>query len=126
MSESLESRVARLEEDYIHIKEDRIESRGDRKYIIHKLDAMSQAVQSMGGALATLSLEKCGERLDSAEKRLVELERHTEPLPLILPDLLFWSRVIGTGWRAAVRIAAFTISTGLVGIILNDWWHGRL
>lgn len=119
--ETLESRVARLEEAYLHIKEDRLEAREDRKEIINRLDGLTQTMQSTSNAISNLSLEKCGERLDKAERRLAVLEGKTANLPVIETEVMFWRRVLGGGFHAFWKIAALIIGSGGIGAALVKW-----
>lgn len=123
--ESLESRVARLEEAMLGAKEDRIEARADRKDMISRLDALTQTIQSTGNTVANLALEKCGERLDrhdnkffDCDERLRALEGRTQNLPKIETEVMFWRRVLGGGMHALWKIAALIIGSGTIGAFI--------
>lgn len=129
-AETLDSRLARVEEAIAGFKEDRIEARQDRKDIISRLDQLSQAVQSTGAAVQALSLEKCGERLDAHDKRLeridqrlTDLETKTKNLPVIETEIMFWRRVLGGGMHATWKIGTFAIGSGAIGAAIVKLWH---
>lgn len=113
--ESMDSRVARLEEAIIGFRDDRAESRADRKDIISRLDGLSQTMQSTGATVASLALEKCGERLDRLDVRVKTLEEKTVNLHVLEDEIMFWRRLLGGGFRAAWKIAAVILSSGVVG-----------
>jgi hypothetical protein len=127
--ESLESRIVRLEEAIIYIKDTGVESRADRKDIIARLDGMSQSLNSAALAITNLSLEKCGARLDVLEEsfraivnRVKDLEEKTADLPTVADTVLFWRRVLGGGFSAAWKIAALILSSGLIGGSVVKFW----
>lgn len=106
--ELLEARVARLEEIALATKDDRIESRIDRKEMISGLAAMNQTLQSTSNSIAALRLEKCGERLEAHDERIRDLEN----------NLKFWKNLVGTGVQALWKIAALMIGSGIGGGLL--------
>ncbi len=124
-AETLDSRVARIEEAILGFKEDRIEARQDRKDILSRLDLMSQAIQSTGAIVQQLSLEKCGERLDTHDKRIEALESRvkdidgkTANLPALETDLNFWRRVVGAGWGLFWRVAGVLGASGVISALV--------
>lgn len=123
--ESLESRVARLEEAVLSQKEDRIEARQDRKEVLQRLDGLHQTIQSTSNAVAILALEKCGERLDKhdgkitdCDERLKSLENKTQNLPKIETEVMFWRRVLGGGMHAIWKIGVVVIGSGTIGAFI--------
>jgi len=86
---------------------------------------MQQSLQSTSGAIASLSLQKCGERLDSAEARMDAIEKKTENLPLIETEVMFWRRLLGGGFWAFWKIAGLVTGSGIVGSLITkliDSW----
>lgn len=121
--ESLDSRVARLEEAMLGFKEDRIESRQDRKDIIARLDQMNQVLQSTGAAVATLTLQDCGTRLTDHDGRIAALENKTKNLPVIETEVMFWRRVLGGGFHAFWKVAGALLGSGIIGAGIAHWLH---
>lgn len=120
--DSTDGRISRLEEAVLNMKEDRLQSRTDRADILaeikdvkNSLSSLAQNVQSTGQAVAQLSLERCGERLERHDWRIAELEKKTENLPVIETEVMFWRRVLGGGFHAAWKIAAVILSSGALG-----------
>lgn len=127
-AETLDSRVARIEEAILGFKEDRIEARQDRKDILGRLDQMSQSIQSTGAAVQNLSLQNCGERLDNHDKRVASLEARvndidgkTANLPALETDLNFWRRVVGAGWGLFWRVMGVLGASGIVSAIVAHY-----
>lgn len=130
MSDSVEARMARIEEAILYIKENNVEARESRKELVGEVkelksavDGLSQNVKSTGDAVARLSLEKCGERLDDHENRIKALEAKTQNLPTIETEIMFWRRVLGGGFKALWKICAALIGSGFIGAAINKYWH---
>lgn len=139
----MDGRVARLEEAFLNLsksreedradaKETREVSRAERAEILSELKdlkgittGLSQTMQSTGNAIATLSLEKCGERLSGHDERLDALENKTQNLPIIETEVMFWRRVLGGGFRAVWKIIVLIVSSGAVGGLVTKiiWPH---
>lgn len=123
MSDSLESRMARVEEAILTLKEDRIEARENRKDILAKLDQLQQTSQSTATIVANLSLEKCGERLNDHDGRIGALEAKTKNLPVIETEIMFWRRVLGGGFHAVWKITLALAGAGGFGAWLSSHFH---
>lgn len=130
MSDSVEERMARIEEAILYIKENNVEARESRKELVCEVkelkaavDGLSQNVKSTGDAVARLSLEKCGERLDDHDGRIKALETKTHNYPIIETEIMFWRRVVGGGFHAVWKIALALAGAGGFGAWLSSHFH---
>ncbi|HEX3809623.1 MAG TPA: hypothetical protein VHW02_07950 [Rhizomicrobium sp.] len=121
--ESLDGRLARVEEAVAGFKEDRIEARQDRKDIISRLDAMTQTLMSTSAAVTHLSLEKCGERLDRLESSMDDVDARTKDVPALIRDFWFVRTLIGGGWRAFLTLGGGAAIAALVGAGVAHFIH---
>ncbi len=130
MSDSVEARMARIEEAILYIKENNVEARESRKELVGEVkelkaavDVLSQNVRSTGEAVSRLSLEKCGERLDDHDGRIKALEAKTVNLPTIETEIMFWRRVLGGGFHALWKMTLALVGAGGFGAWLASHFH---
>ena len=130
MTDSIDTRLGRIEQALERSKEDRRESRDEAreesKALLMRLDRMDQTITSTANAVANLGIAKLSERMTAAENALDGLITKTKNLPLIETEVMFWRRVLGGGFRAAWKLALFAVGSGGVGaatVKLVDWWN---
>lgn len=127
---STDTRLGRIEEAIGNLKEERRDARQEQRdtneKILARLDAMQQTLQSTGAQVATLAVERCGERLDAHDVRFSDQDRRiaaVETAAAGLPDLLFWKKVLGGGAGAVWRIVLTLLGAGAAGGVISRLIH---
>lgn len=71
------------------------------------INGLDQTLKSLTNVTTTISMEKCGERLE-----------RLETLTQDLPKILFWSKIIGTGMSGTAKIFVALVSSGALGALI--------
>jgi hypothetical protein len=105
MSDSIDARVARVEEAITALKEDRIESRSDRKETLAQLAALRQDVQSTAAVIASLSLGKMRD----------DVGKHGEEIATLKAEFAIYRRILGSGAGLVMRVVGSLLAAAIMG-----------
>lgn len=127
-SVTVEGRLARIEESLENIKETNKDAREERRQTLsiiqnvqNNFNDLKQALLAAQNVIQSLSLDKCGERLDKHELRILDLEKVTRPLPQMEEAYKFWRTLLGTGFQAVWKIGLVVLGSGGVGSLISHW-----
>lgn len=90
------------------------------------METFGRTVMELKGSVQQLSKsidrqEEIDDRCDKHEKRLDAIDTMTVNLPIVVAEVLFWRRVLGGGFHALWKLAAFAVSTGGIGGLAVHW-----